>query len=76
MALKHSREEARTAKVAAVNRFHNDQDVTGIGIGMTEDRSDYAVTVTVANDFALNRIPHKIKGVPVRAVILGTNHLL
>ena len=68
---RHSREDARAAKQRAVADLSTDADVTSVGLGMTEDRSDYAVTVTVRNRRALSRIPQTIGTVPVRAVVSG-----
>ena len=68
---RHSREQVRTAKAAAADRFRDDAAVTSVGIGMTEDRSDYAVTITVSNPRALTRMPVKIGSVPVRVAVVG-----
>lgn len=67
----HSREEARSAKQLAAERFRDDVEVTSVGLGMTADRSDYAVTITVANGRVLKRIPRTIGSIPVRTAILG-----
>jgi hypothetical protein len=72
MVRKHTREEARLAKTEAAARFKDDGDVTSIGIGMTEDRSDLAVTITVRNSKALSRLPRCIGTVPVRSMVSGS----
>jgi hypothetical protein len=71
MKQRHSREQVRTAKAAAADRFRDDDAVTSVGIGMTEDRSDYAVTITVSSAQALPRMPLKIGSVPVRVAVVG-----
>ncbi len=71
MSPRHSRDEVRSAKREAVERFQTDKEVTSVGIGMTEDRSDYAVTITVANNRALRKLPLTIGTVPVRGLVTG-----
>ena len=68
---RHSRDDARKAKLAAAARFYDDADVTSVGIGMTADRSDYAVTITVASARALKRMPVSILNVPTRVELVG-----
>ena len=75
MELKHSREQARSAKVQAVGRFGDDDEVTSVGLGVTEDHSDYAVTITVSSGTALRRLPKQIDGVPVLACVTSESSL-
>ena len=67
----HTRDEARRAKLAASEQFRHDTGVTSVGIGWTEDRSDYAVTITIAHPGTRLRIPTSICDVPVRVVVVG-----
>lgn len=67
----HTREDARRAKLVAADRFRDDREVTSIGLGWTEDRTDYAVTFTLSNADARCRIPARICDVPTRVVIIG-----
>lgn len=71
MAFQHSADEVRIAKREAASRFEGDEDVTSIGIGVTEDRSDLAVTITVRHKRALKRLPETIGTVPVRTTVTG-----
>ena len=66
----HSREEVLTAKAVAADRFRDDAAVTSVGIGMTEDFSDYAVTITVSTFRAMERMPVRIGSVPVRVAVV------
>ena len=61
---------ARAAKEEAKARFGHLDAVSSIGIGMTEDRSKYAITISVADDHARVIIPASIAGVPVRTAIV------
>ena len=71
MKLHHSREEVRFAKNRAADHFRDDASVTSVGIGITEDQSDYAVTITVSSHQVLSRIPATIGSVPVRTAVAG-----
>lgn len=73
---KSRREQARFAKNAAAERFRHDREITSVGIGMTEDSSDYAITITVLHEGALEKIPDRIGTVQVRAYVSGLNKLL
>jgi hypothetical protein len=75
MATTHTREQVRLAKAKAAARFKDDLDVTSVGIGMTEDRKDYAVTITVADEKVLEKLPSHIGNIPVRAAVSGLNKL-
>ena len=66
MPFKHSREQVREAKRAALDQLKDDSCVTSVGIGLAEDEQDYAVTITVSDSEALERIPDKIGTVSVR----------
>ena len=76
MTTRHSREQVRSAKAEAAERFKDDLDVTSVGIGMTEDQKDYAVTITVAHEKVLKKLPSHIGNVPVRAAVSGLNEFL
>jgi hypothetical protein len=76
MAFQHTADQVRNAKREAATRFEADKDVTSIGIGVTEDRSDLAVTITVRNKRALRRVPGKIGTVPVRTTVTGPSSKL
>lgn len=71
MAFKHSREEVREAKRAALDHLRNEAGVTSIGIGLTEDEQDYAVTITVDDSKTLDRIPERFGTVRVRTLVTG-----
>lgn len=71
MTTKHSKDEARLAKQIAVSELAGNSDITSVGIGMTEDRSDYAVTVTAKTLNALKVIPARFGDVPVRKLVTG-----
>lgn len=76
MAFQHSADEVRSAKREAASRFGDDEDVTSIGIGVTEDRCDLAVTITVKHERALKRLPQTIGTVPVRTTVTGATSKL
>lgn len=67
----HSKEDARSAKQLSAERFRDDTEVTSVGLNMTSDRSDYGVTITVANGRALERMPRMISSIPVRTAVCG-----
>jgi hypothetical protein len=69
MAPPHSRDQARIAKSHALASFEGDDDITSIGIGVSD--GSYVVTVTVAHRDALKKLPETILGVPIRASISG-----
>lgn len=67
----HTREDARLAKRVATDRFRDDREVTSIGLGCTEDRTDHAVVITISSPNARRRIPASICDVPTRIVLTG-----
>jgi hypothetical protein len=71
MVMKHSKDEARVAKQLAVSELAGNSDITSVGIGMTEDKSDYAVTITAKTLNALKFIPARFGSVPVRKLVTG-----
>jgi hypothetical protein len=62
---------ARAAKEEAKARFGHLDAVSSIGIGMTEDRSRYAITISVSDEGARIIIPASIAGVPVRTALVS-----
>lgn len=67
----HSRDEARGAKQQLSAKFGGNDGITSFGIGMTEARDSYAVTVTVDDAAHAAKLPDEVEGVPVRVLVTG-----
>lgn len=70
-AFSHSKDEVRSAKAVLNSQIGNLGGITGVGIGMTPDRDDYAITVTVQTEDDRDKIPSEVEGVMVHVVVSG-----
>jgi len=66
--LRHSPDEVRAAKKALLEVLSSILPRASVGIGMAEDRSDYALTVTVDRPAAAKQVPDRFQGLEVQVV--------
>ena len=68
------REAARAASRALASRLGSDRRVNGVGI--TGDRSGFAVKVNLVDGLDQPELPAEIDGVPVETEVVGHSFLL
>ena len=66
--LLHSQDEVRAAKRALLEFLADELPRASVGIGVTRDRSDYALMVTVDRAASARYVPKNFQGLEVQVV--------